>query len=88
MDDLERTAEVQQDLDILLKGGKRMVRGNRIREIRKQHGMTLTDLAGKIGVSIPYLSDIERGNRRGSEKIISQIADVLEVRVEELNKAG
>lgn len=88
MDDLERTAEVQQDLDILLKGGERMVRGNRIREIRKQHGMTLTDLAGKIGVSIPYLSDIERGNRRGSEKIISQIADVLEVRVEELNKAG
>lgn len=65
-----------------------MDRGNRIREIRKKHGMTLMDLAGRVGVSIPYLSDIERGNRKGSKEVISLIADALEVQADELNKAG
>lgn len=61
---------------------------NKIREIRKRHGMTLQELATKVGVSVPYLSDIERGNRKGSKKTISLIADALEVQADELVKAG
>ena len=50
--------------------------------------MTLQELATKVGVSVPYLSDIERGNRKGSKKTISLIADALEVQADELVKAG
>lgn len=65
-----------------------MERTNRIRDIRKENGITLKDLAEKVGVSIPYLSDIERGNRRGSEKTIDLIADALGVSADDLTRAG
>lgn len=61
---------------------------NRIREIRKSKGMSLSDLSGVVGISIAYLSDIERGNRPGSELIIGQIAKHLGVSVADLRKAG
>ena len=79
------TAETCANVAVLLKGGEKM---NKIREIRKRHGMTLQELATKVGVSVPYLSDIERGNRKGSKKTISLIADALEVQADELVKAG
>ena len=62
---------------------------NRIREFRKKRGMNLLDLAGKVGISGAYLSDIERGNRRGSPATIDKIADVLGVPVAKLiRRAG
>ena len=36
---------------------------NRIREIRKAKNRTLADISSEIGISVAYLSDIERGNR-------------------------
>ena len=61
---------------------------NRIREIRKERGMTLSDLSGKVFVSIAYLSDIERGNRPGGKETLLRIADALEVNVDDLISNG
>lgn len=55
-----------------------MEKGNRIREIRKERKMTLSDLSGKVGVSIAYLSDIERGNRPGGDDTMARIARALD----------
>jgi len=60
---------------------------NRIREIRKAKHKTLAEVSGEIGISIAYLSDIERGNRHGSEKTLKLIADALGVSVADLEVA-
>lgn len=39
----------------------------RLREMRKAHELRLVDVAGKLGWSIQYVSDIERGNRISHE---------------------
>ena len=57
---------------------------DKIRELRKAQGMTLADLAQKLGISIVYLSDIENGNRHGSKRVRQKIADELGVKVSEL----
>jgi transcriptional regulator with XRE-family HTH domain len=38
--------------------------------------MTMTEVAKKLGISVPYLSDIVKGNRKG-EKYKKQISDLL-----------
>ena len=58
--------------------------GLKIRAAREKKGMTLAQLAEKIGKTAPYLSDIERGNRRGSYATLAMIAQVLEMQVEEI----
>lgn len=60
---------------------------NRIREIRKEKKLTLAKISGEIGISVAYLSDIERGNRHGSDKTLKMIADALGVSVAELEVA-
>lgn len=60
---------------------------NRIREIRKAKNLTLAEISGSIGISIAYLSDIERGNRRGSDGTLKRIADALGVSVMDLEVA-
>ena len=60
---------------------------NNIRAIRQGRKMTLAAVAGKVGISIAYLSDIERGNRHGNRATISRIADALGVDVSELGVA-
>lgn len=55
-----------------------------MRRIRQEQGMTLATISRKVGVSIAYLSDIEKGNRRGSPAVIGRIADSLGVSVAEL----
>lgn len=36
---------------------------NRMKEIRKELGMTLEQLSAKTGISVGYLSHLERGTR-------------------------
>lgn len=36
---------------------------NRMKEIRKERGMTLEELSQKTGISVGYLSHLERGTR-------------------------
>ena len=37
--------------------------GRKFRRWRKEAGLTMGDVARKLNLSIPYISDIERGNR-------------------------
>ena len=60
---------------------------NRIREIRKSKNKTLAELSSEIGISVAYLSDIERGNRHGSDRTLKMIADALGVSVLDLEVA-
>jgi transcriptional regulator with XRE-family HTH domain len=58
--------------------------GAYIREQRRTAQMSLRKLAERSGVSNPYLSQIERGLRQPSAKILKGIATALEVSAETL----
>lgn len=62
--------------------------GNKIRNAREIKGLTLAQLAEKVGKTAPYISDIERGNRRGSYETLLRIADVLGLKVEEIREVA
>lgn len=55
--------------------------GLKIAYYRKKKGYTQTELAQRIGMSVAYLGQIERGNRGKSFSlaILYQIADALEI---------
>ncbi len=56
--------------------------GTYIRDQRRKAQLSLRKLAERAGVSNPYLSQIERGLRQPSAKILKGIATALEVSAE------
>jgi transcriptional regulator with XRE-family HTH domain len=58
--------------------------GRYIREQRRQAELSLRNLARQAGVSNPYLSQIERGLRQPSSKILKDIAKALRISAETL----
>ena len=52
------------------------------RRHREQAGVSLRDLAQTMGVSAPYLSDLERGRRNWSDEIENKVASALRVQKE------
>lgn len=56
----------------------------RIRAFRKLKGMTQSELADQLGVSIGLLGAIERGNRKVETELISRISSVLGIDPDEL----
>ena len=40
-----------------------VINGDWLREVRKNAGLTLRDMARRVGVSVPYLCDIELNRR-------------------------
>jgi len=58
--------------------------GDAIRYLREQRGLSLRALAGEIGVSAPFVSDVER-NRRSTERL-SDFAAALGVPVDVLHQ--
>lgn len=59
-----------------------MTLGDFIRSARISRGLTLRTLAWRIGISAPFLSDIEHGRRKTCK--IKEIATALGVPIEEL----
>lgn len=53
--------------------------GLRIREIRKQNKLTQEQLAEKIGIEIPSLSNIENGKNYPNSETIEKIANGLNI---------
>ena len=43
--------------------------GKELKRLRGERGLSLGEMAGRVGVSVPYLSQIERGKRRPSRKV-------------------
>ncbi len=56
-----------------------MTLGKRIREFRKERGLTLKELSKKIGISYSFLSAIERNIKKPSLTTIKQIAETLNI---------
>lgn len=58
---------------------------NRMREIRKEKGITLTEIANKTGISIGYLSHLEKGTRKNpSIEMMDKISKYLDKSVSDV----
>ena len=66
--------------DVLL----RQVIGNVFRRLRRERGITLRELAELAQVSVPYLSEIERGRKEPSSEILAAICRALELELSDL----
>jgi transcriptional regulator with XRE-family HTH domain len=51
----------------------------RIRDLRKQHNLTLKDLSEKTGLSVSFLSQVERGSTSLAITSLKKIADAFDV---------
>ena len=51
--------------------------GQHIRELRQTAGLSLRELARRVGITAPYLSDIEAGYRHPSDKYLTALAKHL-----------
>jgi transcriptional regulator with XRE-family HTH domain len=62
--------------------------GEYIRQQRELQKLSMRQLADLVGISNPYLSQIERGLREPSEKVVDAIARNLELSAEALHAQG
>jgi transcriptional regulator with XRE-family HTH domain len=60
--------------------------GQRLHELRDKADLSLRELARKVGISSPFLSDMELGRRFPSEEILAKLAGALNVPVEDLKQ--
>lgn len=51
--------------------------GSALRRIRLENGLTLRDVAVSASISVPYLSEIERGRKEPSSEVLAVVARVL-----------
>lgn len=59
--------------------------GTFLRKMRLQKGVTLQQLAKVLGCSVPYLSDVEHGNRSPlTDERVKQVAKLFGLDVEDL----
>ena len=60
--------------------------GERLRELREKHRISLRHLAAKVHITAPYLSDIELDRRHPSDRVLADLARALHASVEELRQ--
>lgn len=60
--------------------------GRRVRELRKECGLSQVELAAKVGIDRSYMGFLERGERNPSLEVIAKIAEALSVTPDELLK--
>lgn len=60
--------------------------GKRIRELRLAQGLTQRELAEKASISVPFLSFLELGQRKGSLQTYADVAKALSMELSELLK--
>src|SRR3954465_11328271 len=61
--------------------------GEIIRRQRELSALSMRQFADLVGISNPYLSQIERGLREPSERVVEAIADNLEMSAEPLKQS-
>jgi DNA-binding XRE family transcriptional regulator len=57
---------------------------NAIKVWREYRGMSQQEVAENAGISVPYLSQLETNKRKGSLKVLSALAKVLKVSLENI----
>jgi transcriptional regulator with XRE-family HTH domain len=58
--------------------------GEVLRRTRRAQGRTLADVSRAARVSVPYLSELERGRKEASSEVLAAICDALRVDLSEL----
>ena len=65
----------------------RDVLGAHLRGLRQQRGSTLQEVAQRAGISMQYLSEIERGTKDPSSEMISAVAGALDSGLADITEA-
>ncbi|MBC9786509.1 helix-turn-helix transcriptional regulator [Heliobacterium chlorum] len=73
--------------------GEQLIRlsevGSYLRSLREEKGITLNELGESLKVSVPYLSELERGFKMPSDKLIFELAHFFQLDIEDLfNRFG
>lgn len=63
---------------------ERIIFGLKVKQLRQEKRLSFADLAKKANMSVSYLNEIEKGKKYPKEDKILQIAEALEVSVDEL----
>ena len=58
--------------------------GERLRRTRRDQGRTLSDVSRVARVSVPYLSEVERGRKEASSEVLAAICDALRIDLSDL----
>ena len=58
--------------------------GQALRRVRTEQRRTLEDVAGVAGVSMQYLSEVERGRKEASSEILEAVCGSLRIRLADL----
>ena len=53
--------------------------GEKLRQLRKEKNLTLTQLSELTGISQPYLSQIESGKKNASAILLNKLSDALDI---------
>lgn len=53
--------------------------GEHLRELREGHGVSLRKFARKLGISAPFLVDLEKDRRKPKPRLLQKIADELDI---------
>lgn len=60
--------------------------GNKIKELRKEQGLTQRDLSLKLGLSLTYIALIEQGHRGGADNLLLRIEELFKLKPNTLIK--
>jgi len=82
-----RTASANENLRAQIereRADAEVIAGIRIREAREKMRVTLRELARTIGVSAPFMSDVEHGRRRLTAERVDAVAKALGMKAKDL----
>ena len=55
-----------------------------LRSLRTRDRKTLREVSQKAGVSLGYLSEVERGQKEASSELLASITDALDVKLSDM----
>ncbi len=58
--------------------------GERLRQLRKTRGLSLRRAAEILGLSAPFISDVERGRRDPSDRRLAQLMALYDVKYDDI----
>ena len=62
--------------------------GHLLRRARREQNRTLADVARAARVSMPYLSELERGRKEASSEVLAAVCDALRIELSDLLAAA
>ncbi|GAA2729448.1 helix-turn-helix transcriptional regulator [Actinocorallia aurantiaca] len=58
--------------------------GDVLRRNRREQGRTLEDVARSAKISMPYLSEVERGRKEASSEVLAAVCDALRLELSDV----